>query len=119
MTYREALKEFTRGVTTAVRNSNFTVNPVNTVAAAERGVNVMGAQHTSSPCPQLAGTLFRIFIPAGAVINFANLVELTAPSGICLILRLPFLAGECGTNPLFNNLCNTIRQYGGTIEPVS
>jgi hypothetical protein len=46
-------------------------------------------------CRQVAGTVFRINIPAGAEINILNLVELASPSGICLILRLPFLAGEC------------------------
>lgn len=46
-------------------------------------------------CRQVAGTVFRINIPAGAEINILNLVELESPSGICLILRLPFLAGEC------------------------
>ncbi|WP_207751735.1 hypothetical protein [Clostridium rhizosphaerae] len=48
------------------------------------------------PCRQLPGTVLRINIPAGATINILNLVELTSPSGICLILRLPFLGGECG-----------------------
>ncbi len=47
-------------------------------------------------CKQLAGTVLRINIPAGAEINVLNLIELTSPSGICLILRLPFLSGECG-----------------------
>ncbi len=46
-------------------------------------------------CRQVAGTVLRINIPAGATINLLNLVELTSPSGICLIVRLPFLAGEC------------------------
>ena len=47
-------------------------------------------------CEQLSGTVLRINIPAGAEINLLNIVELASPSGICLILRLPFLAGECG-----------------------
>lgn len=46
-------------------------------------------------CEQLGGTVLRINIPAGAEINILNLVELASPSGICLILRLPFLGGEC------------------------
>jgi hypothetical protein len=46
-------------------------------------------------CEQLGGTVLRIDIPAGAEINVLNLVELASPSGICLILRLPFLGGEC------------------------
>jgi hypothetical protein len=49
-------------------------------------------------CKQLCGTVFRINIPAGAEINILNLVELASPSGICLILRLPFLGGECKPN---------------------
>lgn len=47
-------------------------------------------------CRQLPGTIFRINIPAGATINVLNIVEFTSPTGICLILRLPFLGGECG-----------------------
>jgi hypothetical protein len=46
-------------------------------------------------CEQLGGTVLRIDIPAGTEINVLNLVELASPSGICLILRLPFLGGEC------------------------
>ncbi|QUH26983.1 hypothetical protein [Serpentinicella alkaliphila] len=46
-----------------------------------------------SPCPQLPGIVLRIFIPAGAVINLLNLIVLTSPSGICLIIRLPLLGG--------------------------
>lgn len=32
-------------------------------------------------CPQLPGTILRIKIPAGAVINLLNLIEITSPSG--------------------------------------
>lgn len=53
------------------------------------------SNHEHSPCPQLPGTILRIYVPAGAEINLLNLVELTTPSGICIILRLPFLGGEC------------------------
>ena len=40
------------------------------------------------PCPQKPGTLIRIFIPAGAVINLLNIIEVSSPSGICLIIRI-------------------------------
>lgn len=73
-------------------------------------------QHTSRPCPQLAGTILRIFIPAGAVINFLNLIELTSPSGICLILRLPFLGGVSSTHHDLEGLINSLRSAGGKIE---
>jgi len=47
----------------------------------------------ASPCPQLPGTIAKFFIPDGAVINLLNLIEISSPSGICLIVRLPFLGG--------------------------
>lgn len=70
-------------------------------------VNTHAAHH---PCPQKPGTLVRIFIPAGAVINLANLIELSSPSGICLILRIPLLGGN------INSVLNSVRQAGGTVE---
>jgi len=65
-----------------------------------------------SPCPQLPGTVLRIFIPAGTVINLLNLIELNSPSGICLIIRLPLLGG------VFNigSIVNSIQQAGGTVD---
>lgn len=42
-------------------------------------------------CGPLPGTLLRAFVPPGAVINLLNLIEVASPSGICLIVRLPFL----------------------------
>ena len=61
-------------------------------------------------CPQLPGTLLRIFIPAGAVINLLNLFEISSPSGICLFVRVP-KKGK-GHKGLFDQ----IRQAGGTVE---
>jgi len=68
----------------------------------------------AQPCPQLPGTLIRIFIPAGAVINLLNLIELTSPSGICLIVRIPLLAG--GAN--LSGIIDSIKEAGGTVELV-
>ena len=59
-------------------------------------------------------SLVRIFIPAGAVINLLNLIEVSSPSGICLIVRLPVLAGV-GSSGL-GALVNSIKQAGGTVE---
>jgi len=67
------------------------------------------------PCPQLPGTLIRIFIPPGAVINLLNLIEITSPSGICLIVRIPALGGTSG----LNGLIDQIKKAGGTIELVN
>jgi hypothetical protein len=69
-------------------------------------------------CRQVPGTVFRINIPAGATINILNLVELTSPAGICLILRLPFLAGECGPSHNYDRMFDAIRRAGGSIESV-
>ncbi|AKL94214.1 hypothetical protein CACET_c07040 [Clostridium aceticum] len=67
-----------------------------------------------TPCPQLPGTLFRIHIPAGAVINLLNLIELTSPSGICLIIRIPALGGSIGKT--FSAVTAAIEQAGGQVE---
>jgi len=66
------------------------------------------------PCPQQPGTLLRIFIPAGAVINLANLLEVSSPSGICLLVRVPAL-GNFNLNSIFS----AVKQAGGTVEVVN
>lgn len=63
-------------------------------------------------CPQLPGTLIRISIPPGAEINVLNLIEISSPSGICLIVRSPLLSG--GAN--LNVLADAVKQAGGSIE---
>jgi len=65
----------------------------------------------NNECPQLPGSILRIFIPAGAVINLLNLIEITSPSGICLIIRIPVLGGSG-----FEGIVETIKNAGGTIE---
>ncbi|SET70314.1 hypothetical protein SAMN05660297_03204 [Natronincola peptidivorans] len=67
-------------------------------------------------CPQLPGTIVRISIPAGAVINLANLIEITSPSGICIIVRLPILAGTAGIGSIYSNIVKAIESAGGKIE---
>ena len=67
-------------------------------------------------CEQLPGTLLRIAIPAGAVINFLNLLELTSPSGICLIIRVPLL---CGGNNAVSGILDSIKAAGGSVELVN
>lgn len=63
-------------------------------------------------CPQLPGTILRINIPAGAVINLLNIIEITSPSGICLIIRLPLLGGAFNAN----SITKAITQAGGSVE---
>ena len=87
-----------------------------------RGIELADWDGHKSPCPQLPGTILRIFIPAGAVINLLNLIELTSPSGICLILRLPFLGGDikkCFSMPDLSRVLESVKNAGGTIEVVN
>lgn len=67
-------------------------------------------------CPQLPGTILRINIPAGAVINLLNIIEVSTPSGICLIVRLPILAGANAAGFSINSLVQSIEKAGGSIE---
>jgi hypothetical protein len=69
-------------------------------------------------CPQLPGTIIRINIPAGAVINLLNLIEITSPSGICLIIRLPIFDKEhkLDKEQGLRFFTNAIARAGGTVE---
>ena len=71
--------------------------------------------HKPDACPQLPGTILRINIPAGAVINLLNLIEITSPAGICLIIRLPFLGGKVP----YAGVLDAIKAAGGTVEIVN
>ena len=77
---------------------------------------VSPASKNKSPCPQLPGTILRIFIPAGAEINLLNIIEVASPSGICIIVRLPFLCGDHKNGLGLLGLVNSIRNAGGTVE---
>jgi hypothetical protein len=69
------------------------------------------------PCPKPPGTVLRIFIPAGAEINLLDLIEVSSPGGICIIVRLPFLRGQ---NKHFSlaDIQTAVQKAGGTIEVV-
>lgn len=82
--------------------------------------------HHHPPCPPKndccrppAGglTVLRINIPAGAVINLLNLIEVSSPAGICLIVRVPILGG-CSSSAL-SGIMDSIKQAGGNVEVVS
>ncbi len=67
-------------------------------------------------CGPLPGTLLRIFIPPGAVINLLNLIEVASPSGICLIIRLPFLGSGSGNTMSLDSIIGAVQSAGGTVE---
>jgi len=63
----------------------------------------------------LPGTLLRIFIPPGAVINLLNL-EVVSPSDIRLIVRLPLLGGGSGSNVMdIQSIINAAQAAGGRV----
>lgn len=68
-------------------------------------------------CPQKKGTVLRIFIPAGAEINLLDILEISSPGGICIIIRLPFLKNlfGCSGNDLAG-IFDSIKRAGGRIE---
>ena len=77
---------------------------------------VQGAQFTKpGKCPQLPGTVLKVSIPAGAVVNLANLFEVSSPSGICLVVRIPLLGGTSRCT----DFINSITQVGGSVEVVN
>lgn len=65
-------------------------------------------------CPQLPGTLLRVFVPPGIEINVLNLVEISLPSGICLQVRLPFLLEE----PLARTATSELKSVVETVKAV-
>ncbi len=81
--------------------------------------------HKPVACPQLPGTVLRIFIPPGAVINLLNIIEVTSPGGICLIVRLPILGGVLGTDGKCGkggfsiaDIMTAVKNAGGNVEVV-
>lgn len=67
---------------------------------------------TPDTCPQQPGTLLRISIPAGTVVNIANLLEVTSPTGICLLVRIPLLGGDM----TLSNIIDSIEAMGCKVE---
>jgi hypothetical protein len=72
------------------------------------------AQQPHHPCPQQPGTVLRIYIPPGAVINLLNILEISTPAGICLIVRIPLFQG--GGPSAIQSMIESIKQAGGTVE---
>jgi hypothetical protein len=70
-------------------------------------------------CKPLPGTIFRLYLPPGTVINFLNLFELVSPTGICLIIRLPFLCDhkdQESLTTLIDSIQKTIQTPPTTVE---
>lgn len=101
---------------------DFHVDPPNSLANDEIGIFDEPCRHDHHPhipvCRQLPGTLLRLYIPAGATLNILNLLELTSPSGICFIIRLPFLGGDAGGAGIsdMDSLFDAVNRVGGRVE---
>ena len=67
-------------------------------------------------CPPEKGTIIRIAIAPQTTINLLGLLELTSPSGICLLVNLPFLSKKCGHD--VKSIIESFRDAGGKIEVV-
>ena len=65
--------------------------------------------------PSPPGTVLKVHIPAGAVINLLNLLEVTSPQGISLIVRVPLLGGSMG----LQNMMASVIGAGGTVQQLS
>ncbi|QGU96721.1 hypothetical protein GOM49_17965 [Clostridium bovifaecis] len=64
-------------------------------------------------CQELPGTILRISLPPGATIRL-GFIEVTSPSGICLIVRLrtSLLGGTAG----LSNILTSLKQAGANVE---
>ena len=65
--------------------------------------------------PTPPGTVLKVYIPPGAVINLLNLFEVASPQGISLLVRVPFLGGSMG----LENIMGSILGAGGSVAPMT
>lgn len=82
-------------------------------------MNSYGDQHhrpepRPNPCEQ-KGTIICVEIPPGAVIRLANLLEISSPRGISLVIRIPLFGGNCNTATM-SSIVNSLRQAGASVE---
>jgi hypothetical protein len=125
MTYKEALENIKRNTNILVENNKTSANSMakNAIDAIAKNAGItVGERSNSKKCNSLPGTVLRIFVPSGTVVNILNLVEVKSPSGISLIVRLPFLGGLTAPgfkNPFISAAMDAIRAAGGSIEILS
>ncbi|MDP4180457.1 MAG: hypothetical protein Q8942_05115 [Bacillota bacterium] len=93
MTYQEALAESSRYRKYALMRANEEETEQNKDRGNDNSTSSRHKKH------KFNGTISRIYIPAGATFNYLNLIEATSPSGISLIVRIPFLGGERDSAP--------------------
>jgi len=63
-------------------------------------------------CPEEPGTLIRISIPAGATIRL-GFIEVTSPSGICLLVKLRHLFDKKNS---LGDIADLIKKCGANVE---
>ena len=82
----------------------------------DNDVKAQGKKPHPHPCPAKPGTILRVFFPPGTVINLLNLVEVSSPAGICIIVRLPLLAGTTNLSANLTSIMDSIKEAGGQVE---
>ena len=75
-----------------------------------------GAQEGAEVCPKEPGTIIRVFIPAGAVVDLGPL-RISSPTGICLVISVPLL-GDLLEGVNLANIVEWIQAAGGTVEVI-
>lgn len=71
------------------------------------------------PCPEQPGTILRIYFPPGTVINVLNIVEVSSPGGICLIVRLPLLGDAANLSSGLSGIIDSFKKAGGQVTVMS
>lgn len=71
------------------------------------------------PCPGNRGTLLRVYIAAGTTISLLGLLEVTSPSGICLLVNLPFLNDNDRPGLNLGDILDTLKKSGCKVEFVN
>lgn len=62
------------------------------------------------------GTIVQVNIPAGLSVNIGALLELSSPSGICLIVKSPLL--EANNNFNLATVIESLKKAGITVEAI-
>jgi hypothetical protein len=71
---------------------------------------------TEKRCEKAPGNLISINIPAGASIDIGNLLEITTPSGICLVVKIPLLGADNSIN--IASVIDSLKKAGVTVEAI-
>ncbi|MDP4094619.1 MAG: hypothetical protein Q8920_14835 [Bacillota bacterium] len=116
MKYRELLDHIERNA------ANYTAKYSTSSANRSTGCNDEDSRSCCSSnqkCHAPGGTISRLYIPAGATFNYLNLIEVSSPSGVSLVVRIPFLGDSKGSayqNIDLSDVLKMFRTAGVSVE---